>query len=406
MDGGYLGWEAVGDAGYPVARYSTDGLTWTHADLAKEVTPCPGWTARPDGEVSAGATNGHSVVLVGLEYAPGDATCGTWQAAAWVTTDGTSWQRAPGFGAAARGNALVRRCLGDAQRLGGRYQGPDTSPSGNPQMGSPGRPRRRWRKEIPDRVTLPPPTGPVSSSSPTTRPIRHTADVQGRPGLAPDRWSAPDPRRDRTHPGTGHRHPPWMIVPTRTTPTSRRSGAPPISGTGTLAVPDAGGRGDRSHGLRAAGLRRGPLSRHRQSVRGRSVAVFPEPRRKVVDTARRRCRRRHLRRGWRGRGRHRLSEAQARTPSHSGDWNLLGGRGLPVFRPSPGREVRLRRTCASRPSRRSPSPVSSARPRPKVSTGSVSTGSRPTTLKALKAYFARLAEAGVKPSVIRARATR
>ncbi len=105
MDGGYLGWEATGDEGYPVARYSSDGLAWTHADLAKKVTPCPGWTARPDGEVSAGATNGHSVVLVGLEYAPRHATCGTWQAAAWVTTNGTSWQRAPGFAPSGEGNA-------------------------------------------------------------------------------------------------------------------------------------------------------------------------------------------------------------------------------------------------------------------------------------------------------------
>jgi hypothetical protein len=105
MDGGYLGWEATGDEGYPVARYSSDGLAWTHADLAKEVTPCPGWTARPDGEVSAGATNGQSVVLVGLEYAPGHATCGTWRAAAWVTEDGTSWKRAPGFATALDGNA-------------------------------------------------------------------------------------------------------------------------------------------------------------------------------------------------------------------------------------------------------------------------------------------------------------
>jgi hypothetical protein len=105
LDGGYLGWEATGDEGYPVARYSSDGLTWTHAELAKEVTPCPGWAARPDGEVSGGATNGESVVLVGLEYAPGHATCGTWQAAAWVTTDGTSWQRAPGFAPSGDGNA-------------------------------------------------------------------------------------------------------------------------------------------------------------------------------------------------------------------------------------------------------------------------------------------------------------
>jgi hypothetical protein len=105
LDGGYLGWGTTGDEGYPVARYSRDGLAWTHADLAKEVTPCPGWVPRPDGEVSAGATNGKAAVLVGLEYAPGAATCGTWQAAAWVTSDGTAWQRAPGFAAALDGNS-------------------------------------------------------------------------------------------------------------------------------------------------------------------------------------------------------------------------------------------------------------------------------------------------------------
>jgi hypothetical protein len=105
MDGGYLGWEATGDEGYPVARFSSDGVTWTHADLAKEITPCPGWTPRPDGEVEAGATKGNAAVLVGLEYAPRHATCGTWQAAAWVTTDGTTWTRAPGFATGGDGNA-------------------------------------------------------------------------------------------------------------------------------------------------------------------------------------------------------------------------------------------------------------------------------------------------------------
>jgi hypothetical protein len=104
-NGGYLGWEATGEEGYPVARYSSDGVTWTHADLAKEVTPCPGWTARPDGEVSAGATNGKAAVLVGLEYNPTATTCGNWQAAAWVTKDGTNWQRAHGFAAAVDGSA-------------------------------------------------------------------------------------------------------------------------------------------------------------------------------------------------------------------------------------------------------------------------------------------------------------
>ena len=105
VHGGYLGWEATGDEGYPVARYSSDGLTWTHADLAEKVTPCPGWTARPDGEVSAGATNGNAAVLVGLEYGPTATTCGNWQAAAWVTSDGTSWKRAPGFAPAIDGSA-------------------------------------------------------------------------------------------------------------------------------------------------------------------------------------------------------------------------------------------------------------------------------------------------------------
>lgn len=105
LDSGYLGWEATGEQGYPVARYSSDGRTWTHADLAKEVTPCPGWVARPDGEVTAGATNGKAVVLVGLEYDPGAATCGTWRATAWVTNDGADWQRAPGFAAAIDGNS-------------------------------------------------------------------------------------------------------------------------------------------------------------------------------------------------------------------------------------------------------------------------------------------------------------
>jgi hypothetical protein len=105
FDGGYLGWQATSPDSFPVAWHSSDGLSWTRTDLAKPVTPCPGWTRRPDGEVLADATNGKAVVLVGLEYVPGAATCGTWQAAAWVSRDGTSWKRAPGFGASIDGNA-------------------------------------------------------------------------------------------------------------------------------------------------------------------------------------------------------------------------------------------------------------------------------------------------------------
>lgn len=123
MDGGYLGWEAESN---PVAWYSSDGVAWTRADLAKEVTPCPGWVARPDGEVTAGATNGKAVVLVGLEYAPGAATCGTWQAASWVTTDGTSWQRAPGFAAAIDGNAWAHDVWATPNGWEAAVKGPDT----------------------------------------------------------------------------------------------------------------------------------------------------------------------------------------------------------------------------------------------------------------------------------------
>lgn len=98
FDGGYLGWTAEGDEGYPVAWYSTDGVTWARSDLAKPIKPCPGWVERPDGEISGGAANGGRVVLVGLEYDPGASVCGTWRAAAWVTSDGRSWRRAEGFG--------------------------------------------------------------------------------------------------------------------------------------------------------------------------------------------------------------------------------------------------------------------------------------------------------------------
>jgi hypothetical protein len=105
LDDGYFGWEAYGAKDYPTGWFSSDGESWTHSLLAKEITPCPGWKARPDGEVTDGATNGKAVVLVGLEYAPEATTCGDWQATAWVTSDGASWQRAPGFAAENGGNS-------------------------------------------------------------------------------------------------------------------------------------------------------------------------------------------------------------------------------------------------------------------------------------------------------------
>ena len=126
MDGGYLGWEASGEQGYPIAWYSSDGLAWTDAELAKEVTPCPGWVARPDGEVTAGATDGKAVVLVGLEYAPGAAESGTWQAAAWVTTDATTWQRAPRFAATSGGNAWAHDVWATPSGWEAAVTGPDS----------------------------------------------------------------------------------------------------------------------------------------------------------------------------------------------------------------------------------------------------------------------------------------
>ena len=101
LDGGYFGWTRED---FPLVWYSADGLDWVRSDMAKPVRPCPGWILRPDGEVLAAASNGDQAVLVGLEYDPDAAVCGTWRAAAWVSDDGTSWERAPGFGPEASGN--------------------------------------------------------------------------------------------------------------------------------------------------------------------------------------------------------------------------------------------------------------------------------------------------------------
>ena len=220
LDGGYLGWEAAGDAGYPVARYSSDGLAWTHADLAKEVTPCPGWSARPDGEVSAGATNGQSVVLVGLEYAP--ASRDVRHVASRCLGDHRRQRRGSGRQGSphpATGNAWAQDVWATPTGWeAGSHQAPAPSRSGNPQMGSPGRRRRSVAKgrcpEIGAHASARQ-TGPASSIIyDDATETSHAADVQGRPGLAPDRWSAPDTRRDRTHPGTRTSLPAWIVVTT------------------------------------------------------------------------------------------------------------------------------------------------------------------------------------------------
>jgi hypothetical protein len=97
FDAGYLGWTVEGAEGYPVTWQSADGVAWVRSELTKPISPCPGWVPRPDGEVEWGATNGREVVLVGLEYFPHASVCGVWRAAAWVSSDGRSWQRSPGF---------------------------------------------------------------------------------------------------------------------------------------------------------------------------------------------------------------------------------------------------------------------------------------------------------------------
>lgn len=74
--------------GYPIVWYSPDGREWARSGITKTIRPCPGWVARTDGEITSAATNGRQVVLVGLEYAPDAEACRTWQAAAWVSSDG------------------------------------------------------------------------------------------------------------------------------------------------------------------------------------------------------------------------------------------------------------------------------------------------------------------------------
>jgi hypothetical protein len=81
-----------------VAR-STDGERWETNTLGRMVEACEGSAAGPDSAIYAAATDGHAVVLAGLEYAMDVSPCGTQRAVTWISVDGRTWQRSAGFGA-------------------------------------------------------------------------------------------------------------------------------------------------------------------------------------------------------------------------------------------------------------------------------------------------------------------
>ncbi|HEX2756676.1 MAG TPA: hypothetical protein VHM48_14500 [Candidatus Limnocylindrales bacterium] len=92
-----LGWvEQNGDLA-PVASFSRDGRTWRSADLTTPVTPCPGWTARPDGSVADGWAAGGGAVFVGMETVLHGETCDQTRPVAWISSDGLDWTRTHAF---------------------------------------------------------------------------------------------------------------------------------------------------------------------------------------------------------------------------------------------------------------------------------------------------------------------
>ena len=121
----------------------------------------PDGSARPDGEVSAGATNGNAAVLVGLEYAP-------------MPRHGSPWEPLPRRPPTARRRSGRRGPPPPAtgcwahdvwrrRTVGGRRPRPEHHHDlAISQMGLPGHRRRRSRKESPESGgTLPRPTEPV-----------------------------------------------------------------------------------------------------------------------------------------------------------------------------------------------------------------------------------------------------
>jgi hypothetical protein len=102
--GGYVAAAGSGDS---TAWFSQDGRTWEERQPAEMVErPCPqspaDYVAR-DGYVTAGATNGRHVLLVGGAYVFTAETCanntiGLFGKVAWVTSDGRTWSRSETFG--------------------------------------------------------------------------------------------------------------------------------------------------------------------------------------------------------------------------------------------------------------------------------------------------------------------
>ena len=98
-------WATAFDAGYVVTSayghpvrtwFSTTGSDWRKSSIGGVVTPCPGWTARPDTSIEQALTLGDRVLLLGSVFDQSTTRCeDEWEgsrAAAWISTDGVSWQ--------------------------------------------------------------------------------------------------------------------------------------------------------------------------------------------------------------------------------------------------------------------------------------------------------------------------
>ena len=186
VDAGPLGWIKVGEVkavawtacsrwmaviwagwleGYPVAWFSSDGLAWTHADprQGSHAAVPVGWPA-PTERCSRERRTGRrpSSSVVNTHRAPRPAAL--WQAAAWVTTDGTSWQRAGGFAAAIDGNAWAHDVWVTPNGWEAAVEGPNTITIWQSADGlswtidGGGHERDGFRRSG---GTLPSPTGPV-----------------------------------------------------------------------------------------------------------------------------------------------------------------------------------------------------------------------------------------------------
>src|SRR3954469_1212147 len=103
LAGGYVAWGTSGkatDEDPPFTTwFSADGRSWERTVHATSMVPCPGWTARPDLEVTGEpASNGHALVFIATYLLPDADACDR----AWVislsTTDGRTWSRSKPFG--------------------------------------------------------------------------------------------------------------------------------------------------------------------------------------------------------------------------------------------------------------------------------------------------------------------